>query len=210
MKLKAYKLKQNSIEHASDIKSYLELPKKDRLLWGFFYIYPKYLRFDSVEDFFKDGNFETEFDKYFKKKYPIQFFLRDIVPDFCGTVCYPLYLFKDEVKHYFFPRQRWLYKKIPNHWVSTENLIFTTIFESIVHYVDEECWFDEVDWDHNDELRETKRKIDRIYRWAKLRVKIDKKINEEFSDLWKIYRKILDSGDKHFAKMTIEISDNLH
>lgn len=210
MKLKAYKLKQNNIEDTSDIDSYLKLPKKDRLLWGVFYVYPKYLRFESVEDFYKDGKFENAFDKHFRKKYPVQFFIRDTVPDFLRTICYPICLWSEKIKNFVFPRQRWLYRKIPNHWIPSTNVIMISIFESMVHYVENENWFKHVDWEFDEEHRETKKKIDQIYRWSKIRMRLDRKLNKEFSIHWGLYQKILDSGDKHFATMAIEISDKLY
>jgi hypothetical protein len=210
VKLKAYKVKQNNIEHISDITPYLDLPKKDRLLWGIFYVHPKYVTIESLDDFFIDGKFESQFDKYFKRKYPIQFFFRKTFPNFIEAFFHPPYLLYCKIKNFCFPSQRWLYKKIPNNWVPSTDVFMISIFESIVHYVEKEKWFKHIDWDFDEDHKEINQKIIKIYRWAKIRVKLNKKINEDYSNLWEIYRKILDSGDKHFATMAIDISDKLY
>lgn len=39
---------------------------------------------------------------------------------------------------FLFPRQRWLTKKIPNHWSDKDYLIDVVLFESIVHFWENE------------------------------------------------------------------------
>ena len=86
-----------------------------------------------------------------------------------------LYCWTD-IKCFFNPRQRWLTKKIPNHWCDKVELIRIVLFESLVHYVDEEKCFDVLAWDEEDiegcdlnlktffnEKRERKAKIIKCY-----------------------------------------------
>jgi hypothetical protein len=203
-----YKNKQDSIQDICDIESYLRLPKEARLLWGLFYIYPKYQSFESVKDFFENGRFETKFDKYFRENYPIQFFFRETIPDLWGSFWNPIYRFKDKAHEWLFPRQKWLFKKLPNHWVDKDYIIMTIVFESIIHYVEEEEAFEVIDWEHDEEHRDLKRQIEKIYRWAKMRPKVEKRM-EKYNSFYGLYETILFKYDKHFAKETIEISDRL-
>ena len=86
-----------------------------------------------------------------------------------------LYCWTD-IKCFFNPRQKWLTKKIPNHWCDKVELIRIVLFESLVHYVDEEKCFDVLAWDEEDiegcdlnlktffnEKRERKAKILKCY-----------------------------------------------
>lgn len=205
--MKAYKDKQDVIKDVTDIEAYLQLPKKDTLLWGIVYIHPKYLSMNSVRDFFKDG-FETDFNRHFKVKYPIQFFIRDTIPDWWSSFWTPISRTKDKIDYWVFPRQRWLYKKIPNHWADKDFLIMTTIFESVIHFVEEEDAFNVIEWNSDEYHRAAKVKIETIYRWTKMRTQLEKRM-ERFNGFYRLYEVILFKYDKHFAKETIEISEFL-
>lgn len=210
MKINAYKVKQDAISQVSDLETYLQLPKKDTLLWGLFYVRPKYLSFNSVEDIFKDGVFATPFDKHFKKNYPIQFLFRETIPDLWGDFCRPVIRVKDKIDEWLFPRQKWLLKKIPNHWVDKDYLIMELIFESIIHYVEEEKCFEVIEWNSDEEHKLVKEKIEKIYRWAKLRIKVQSRL-EDYSNFYfyRLYESILYRYDKHFAKEAIDICGHL-
>jgi hypothetical protein len=54
------------------------------------------------------------------------------------------------IKCFFNPRQKWLLKKIPNHWCDKVDLIRIVLFESLVHYVDGEKCFDVLAWEEED------------------------------------------------------------
>jgi hypothetical protein len=56
------------------------------------------------------------------------------------------------IKTFFNPRQKWLTRKIPNHWMDKDGLIELVLFECIKHYVEQEKGLqDQLDWD--DELK---------------------------------------------------------
>ena len=60
---------------------------------------------------------------------------------------YKLRDFYYSVRDFFSPRQRWLTKKIPNHWCDKVFLIPHLLFECLVHYVEkEEGLQDQIDW----------------------------------------------------------------
>jgi len=52
----------------------------------------------------------------------------------------------------FAPKQKWLTKKIPRHWSDKPELIRDILFECLVHYIEEEKAFDNLDWDWSDEV----------------------------------------------------------
>ena len=60
---------------------------------------------------------------------------------------------KTKVSCFFFPRQRWLTKKIPNEWCEKDELIRILLFECLVEYVDGEKCFEVLCWDA-DEYKE--------------------------------------------------------
>lgn len=52
------------------------------------------------------------------------------------------------IKTFFNPRQKWLIKKIPNHWMDKDGLIELVLFECLIHYVEQEVGLqDKLDWD---------------------------------------------------------------
>lgn len=54
---------------------------------------------------------------------------------------------KDHVERFFFPRQRWLTKKISNQWCDKDELIRLLLFECLVDYVEGEKCFEVLSWD---------------------------------------------------------------
>ena len=55
------------------------------------------------------------------------------------------------VRDFLSPRQRWLIKKIPNHWCDKVELIPLCLFTILKHFVEEEM--DNVLWDWSDEVK---------------------------------------------------------
>jgi hypothetical protein len=108
-----------------------------------------------------------------------------------------------DFKCIFNPRQRWLTKKIPNHWCDKVELIRIMLFECLVHYVDGEKCFENVAWDNEEdfkdsgpnwekifeEKKETKAKILKCYDYiTKQRPQLDK-------DLYKAYPEFTNIDD---------------
>ena len=48
------------------------------------------------------------------------------------------------IKTFFFPHQKWLTKKIPNHWIDKVTLWEICILEGLKHYVEEEIGVEEL------------------------------------------------------------------
>jgi len=56
-----------------------------------------------------------------------------------------------DIKCFFNPRQKWLTKKIPNHWCDKVDLIRIVLFECLVNFVDDEKCFEVLCWGENEE-----------------------------------------------------------
>ena len=61
------------------------------------------------------------------------------------------YVLWADIKYFFNPRQKWLTKKIPNHWCDKDELIRIVIFECLVDFVDGEKCFEVICWGENEE-----------------------------------------------------------
>jgi hypothetical protein len=56
-----------------------------------------------------------------------------------------------DIKCFFNPRQKWLTKKIPNHWCDKVELIRIVLFECLVNFVDGEKCFEVLCWGEDKE-----------------------------------------------------------
>ena len=77
----------------------------------------------------------------------------------------------DDIRHWFNPRQKWLTKQIPNHWVDKDWLWELCILEGIKHYVESDngLGFNEWDFERNQsdpEYPEDQKIFDREVQWA--------------------------------------------
>ena len=66
---------------------------------------------------------------------------------------FDIYFWKDIktiISCFFFPRQRWLTRKIPNHWCDKVELIKLVLFECLIDYVEGEKCFEVLSWDSKD------------------------------------------------------------
>ena len=56
----------------------------------------------------------------------------------------------DEIRWWWNPRQKWLIKKIPNHWIDKDYLWEICILEGIKHYVEKDGGLDHYESSQND------------------------------------------------------------
>lgn len=88
------------------------------------------------------------------------------------------YRFRHDIKNYFAPKQKWLTKKIPNHWQDKPELILDLLFEMVVHFIEEEKGISDLDWqsevesgyvsqEYADKHKQTEATILEIYKWIK-------------------------------------------
>jgi hypothetical protein len=158
---------------ASTFEAYLAIPEKDRQYLGW-YLYPYAMEwkrpvfFGSNGD--DDGSEFSKVDAHLKKKYPVQFFLRDTV---IGTIesklsYYRNYWWYRKVSTFFNPRQKWLTKQIPNTWCDKTTLIPQLNFAMIVHFVDVEKCFENTVYDDSPEHIKFASELKECYNFIKV------------------------------------------
>lgn len=92
------------------------------------------------------------------------------------------------IRNFFFPRQRWLLKSLPKHWVDKDEVIRLCLYQCIVNFVEDEKCFEVIDWNYTAEQQEAKKKILEIYDWVKTgRPKLEQ-------DYWDSYPEIGQRG----------------
>lgn len=122
------------------MEEYVKLPYNKRHRLGFWYVEPMF----DMHDF--RGN-----DEYFKKKYPIQYFIREkilmrLTHRYVSTWWY------ENVSAKLNPRQKWLMKGIPSTWSDKVWLIPEINFKMVTHFIEEEKCFDHTDYENSGEL----------------------------------------------------------
>lgn len=98
------------------------------------------------------------------------------------------------IKDFFFPKQRWLTNKIPNHWMDKPELIQLVLFEILIDYVEnEEGLQDQIDFSaelaaghidqqYIDNVKAVDGELRRVYNY----IKNERKALEENYN-WKVY-----------------------
>lgn len=92
------------------------------------------------------------------------------------------------------PKQRWLTKNIPNNWQDKVTLIPDILFDCIIHFVEQEKCFEQVDYEWSEEHRKFGEELRACYVWAKGR-------EETQARIWKTMPKSERSFDEMFEKM---------
>jgi hypothetical protein len=173
MRLRHGEKKMQKLAKARSYKEYVNLPKKDRTQFGFWYLVPEML---SPEDW-------DAVEVHFKIEYPIQYRLRE----FIDSVCIQMYRFKhwwhENVVCRIKPKNRWAAKLIPHTWIDKPELIEVFLFECVVHYVEIEVKrYDHIDWE-DEYMAEIWQRIQKCYTYITVDLPAIKKQQER---LWKI------------------------
>jgi len=223
MQITSYTAKQKQIKFADTLAVYTQLPKDQRTFWKLFYITPMFMQIDNISDLFKDGVFETNFDKHFRQNYPVQFFFRHMVPHHWQTVIFPIQSKYTDIRDFLFSQQRWIIKKIPKYWIDKDELITTVMFESIIHFVEHEhSDFDlYITQSENDdgpywsatekaEFLKVQYTIRKIYRYTQIRKKVKQRQDNKYSSgFYTLYQHIIETYDNEYRKKTLEIITKL-
>lgn len=103
--------------------------------------------------------------------------------------------YRSVISSFFFPRQKWLTKIIPNTWCDKTELIPRILYECLKHYVEKEKCFETVDWDHHIAYKDVARDIKECYKWItedrpKLQAEIDRIINDGFEGIDSLMREL--------------------
>lgn len=123
-----------------NMEDYLKLPYFKRHKWGFWYLTPAF-------------NFETcrNNDAYFKKQYPIQYFIRKKILSNLTYRSITQWWYTN-VSSRINPRQKWLMDGVPNTWSDKVWLIPHINFKMVVHFIEAEKCFEYTDYENSGEL----------------------------------------------------------
>ncbi len=144
----------------STIKDYFNLPIKDREKFGFWYKLPQALPCNILLDEDERGGW-AELYKLIRKKYPIQWFIREYLFSFD----FPPYKFiklkymsyedwKYKVKCFFKPHHQRIRKSIPNTWKDISSLIIDVNFAMILDFYYGEVKNGWIDWESDEKHKE--------------------------------------------------------
>ncbi len=182
-----------SVDTALD---YQNLPSCSREKYVYYwltpwYILPAYLRVNLDGLDFKDSEW-NKLDKFLKKEYPIQRFLRDGYRDTAiyqviRHVQWDLEEFYHDIKFWLFPRRADLKAAIPNGWADLSTIYENVLFAGIIDFVENEKGLERVLWVDNQPGTKNvaaKRKIKEIYQWAKTgRKELEEEISKSYPPL---------------------------
>lgn len=129
-------------------------------------------------------------------------------------------IIKTKLHESVFPQQKWLTKKIPRGWVDKDDLITLIVFESVVHFVEEEfngvqdlekyiyeLKSNEYPYpfpEHQKNWISANETILKVYRWAKLREKILER-QKSTKILFCVYEGIMERYNPYFLKEIIPV-----
>lgn len=100
------------------------------------------------------------------------------------------------LRNYFFPRQKWLLKKIPNDWRDKDSIFEIVLSESIIDYVEKEKCFEVLNWETRPDEKEAAKTIKEIYNWFMIG---EKELQERIDILMEeLYGR--ESGDFHISR----------
>jgi hypothetical protein len=127
-------------------------------------------------------------------------------------VLYPYFWkeIKSKISSFFFPRQKWLTKKIPNSWCDKVELIPLVLFAVLEHYVETEMH--RVSWDWCETHKEAGEKINKIYKYIKEeRPQLEKQLDQSYPRF--VFDKLpileeLDFSEAHRIETLIEEKDS--
>ena len=193
---------------------YILLPHTDReakhWLWHRKYLMPYGLSMVEGE-FTGDLPMCSEwikFNAWIKTQYPIQAFFRETVYDFLHFQWYKLRERYWAIKRFFFPRQRWLTKQIPNDWCDKRTLIVDILYMMVVHYIDGEKALENIVLDDTTEHLAFQQGLLECYKWIKFgRVELVAAIDKELTRASEL--KIRDYTEKYgeLQKLETQLSE---
>ncbi len=121
----------NRYKSVKTVEEYTSMSRRDRTVWGIFYMHPHIFSDRALFGYSKD---RKALDEFIKKEFPIQHWLRE--------TCFDLKIkFKvkyDKLRYFLNPRQKWLTKQIPSEWNDKTTLIPLINFAMVKHFVEVE------------------------------------------------------------------------
>jgi len=129
------------------------LPKKEKHIWGFWYIKPYSLPWDLEKSRSDevDPNGWSGLREYWKQEYPIQYRLREFVNDVGNKTGQLARFVRKTYRSLFKPYNKTIRNAIPRgEWHDVDYVLVETVFACIVQFYQETKEFDFVDWDYNE------------------------------------------------------------
>ena len=187
------------------IDEYLKAPKNRRQTWWGWYKEPDGYEWTGIFDE------ECPFENFWKKNYPIQYFLREDVGSFFRRMKYRLNDCWYNIKCFFFPKQRWLTKTIPNTWCDKVALLPDIVFASLIHFVEEEeglnsrTWKDTYPDGSSFDITHIEKDLRRAYRYAtKVRGRLEKKTWQTKYPHSIYFDKLYNKCETHYAMLILQ------
>lgn len=132
----------NRYKSVKTVEEYTSMPRRDRTVWGIFYMHP---HISSAKSLFGNKKDRDALDAFIKKKFPIQYWLRET----CFDLKIKLKVRYDKIRYFLNPRQKWLVKQIPKDWSDKTHLIPFVNFAMVVHFVETEDAAGFTDWENS-------------------------------------------------------------
>lgn len=121
----------NRYKSVNTVEEYTSLPRRERTVWGIFYMHP---HISSPYSLFGNSEDRKALDEFIKKEFPIQNWVRET----SFTLKVKLSVNYDKLRYFLNPRQKWLTKQIPKEWNDKTNLIPLVNFAMVVHFIEVE------------------------------------------------------------------------
>lgn len=174
------------------VAGYFALPKNERTKWGFWYLLPTYLPWDNFEETEKDGGW-GEFYARIKKKYPVQYFIREVVwKKIRIKTARAKNKFDNWYIYLFKPQHNELRAAIPRNWYDLDGCITNFLYACIISFVEKE---DGLKNYHR--IKEDKIKYDKL-KSRKISKEDRAKIKSELKDQWGEVKYFIDYYNVNF------------
>jgi hypothetical protein len=121
----------NRYKSVKTVEEYTSMPRRDRMVWGIFYMHP---HISGPYSLFGHSKDRKALDEFIKKEFPVQNWIRET--SFTLTIKFSVKY--DKLRYFLNPRQKWLIKQIPNEWNDKTNLIPLVNFSMVKHFVEVE------------------------------------------------------------------------
>lgn len=133
------------------------VPDSERHKWGFWYVAPSSLTWGEWK----------KWNQFIKKKYPIQYFFREVIWDWVSDEIYSLSRDIYHLKCLFFRRYHILKLRDNPEWLDTSSKVELALEKLLIDFIEKEKPFETHDWDETERLREAKKSIMAAYEWFK-------------------------------------------
>ena len=188
---------------ASNLSQYKKLPKSEREYFGIY----------RTPEFYEMNG--DSFEKYWKQKYPMQFFVRNSSENFWITLSVWKDKIIDNTWRRLFPKNKWARKIIPHTYSDKVELIKDFLFASIVDFIENEPT-EFTDWESSKPHSDAFKRINRCYEFIikempETQIKIDELLNDlyEGKELGDLLNEKEDKMFNEISKLSNELEEKI-